>query len=564
MLLFYTHLGGAKGKKGDKKMSKISKVVKENREVEIKKPVVNFMGGISYELNPLDTLKMISASSIFAEPQYYRNSGMEDGDRYRVDAYVKKYSLFDIPEKITASELMISVINKALDYDFKATIEWAKELRYDYYMRLNPQVIMVLASVHPARASFSEKYPGLFREINMEVMRRADEPSSQLAFYLYNYGSKSKIPSVLKRSWCDRIERMSRYEMAKYKNSEVGLINTIRVCHANNNLINELMSTGTIEVKDEDKTWENLRSQGMSFKDIINTIKIPHMALLRNLRNIFKELNDDDREIAIDILNQLKDGVKNGKQFPFRYYSALKQIKDNQEVKFRPLIIDTLEECIDISIDNMPKLKGKTMCLSDNSGSAWGTFNSEYGTMTVADIDNLSSVITSMCSDEGYVGKFGDKLSITPISKRNGALQQAKDISDNRYSDVGKSTENGIWLFFEQAIKNHEYYDNIFIYSDMQAGHGGLYGIGSSYVIDGESFACRNRYIDVMKLIDKYRSTVNPKVNVFCVQTAGYNNVLIPEYTYRGAVLYGWTGKESLFASKIIEQWDNIENNKGN
>ena len=47
-------------------MSKISKVVKENREVEIKKPIVNFMGGISYELNPLDTLKMISASSIFA------------------------------------------------------------------------------------------------------------------------------------------------------------------------------------------------------------------------------------------------------------------------------------------------------------------------------------------------------------------------------------------------------------------------------------------------------------------------------------------------------------------
>lgn len=549
-------------------MSKISKVAKLNREVEIKKPVVNFMGGISYELNPLDTLKMISASSIFAEPQYYRNSGMKDGDRYRVDARVKEYSLFDIPEKITASELMISAINKALDYDFKATIEWAKELRYDYYMRLNPQVIMVLASVHPARVNFSKEHPRLFREINMEVMRRADEPASQLAFYLYNYGSKSKIPSILKRSWCDRIEKMSRYEMAKYKKSEVGLIDTIRICHANNNLVNELMKTGTIEVKDEDKTWENLRSQGMSFKDIINTIKMPHMALLRNLRNIFKELTDDDRKIAINILNQLKDGVKSGKQFPFRYYSALKQIKDSQEVKFKPLIIDALEECIDISIDNMPKLKGKTMCLSDNSGSAWGTFNSEYGKMTVADIDNLSSVITAMCSDEGYVGKFGDELITIPISKRNGALQQADNISKNRCGDVGGGTENGIWLFFEQAIKKHEHYDNIFIYSDMQAGHGGLYGTGKSYIIDGDNFACKdkynNRYIDVMKLIDKYRSTVNPKVNVFCVQTAGYDNVLIPEYTYRGAVLYGWTGKESLFASKIIEQWEDIENNKGN
>lgn len=539
-------------------MNKISKIAKNNREIEVKKPVVNFMGGVSYKLNPLETLKMISASSIFGEPQYYRNSGIKEG-RYEIDSHVEDYAIFDISKGTTASKLMIDTINQSLDYDFKATLEWAKTLRYDYYMRLNPQVIMVLAAMHPKRAEFSKENPSLFRDINKKVMSRADEPATQLSFYLYNYGSKSKIPSILKRSWCDRINNMSKYEMAKYKNSEIGLINTIRICHANNHLVNELMMNGTIEVEEKDKTWENLRSQGMSFKEIVNKIQIPHMALLRNLRNIFSELNDEDRDLAINILNQLKNGVKSGKQFPFRYYQALKQINDNQEVKFRPLIIDTLEECIDISIDNMPKLKGKTMCLSDNSGSAWGTFNSEYGTMTVADIDNLSSVITSMCSDEGYVGKFGDKLSITPISKRNGALQQAKDISNNRYGDVGGRTENGIWLFFEQAIKNHEYYDNIFIYSDMQAGHGGLYGIGSSYVIDGESFACKNRYIDVMKLIDKYRSTVNPKANVFCVQTAGYNNVLIPEYTYRGAVLYGWTGKESLFASKIIEQWDNIE-----
>lgn len=265
------------------------------------------------------------------------------------------------------------------------------------------------------------------------------------------------------------------------------------------------------------------------------------------------------RELAINILNQLKNGVKGGKQFPFRYYQALKQIENNKDVNFRPLIIDALEECIDISIENMPKLKGKTICLSDNSGSAWGTFNSEYGTMTVAEIDNLSSVITCMGCEEGYVGKFGDKLKIIPISKRNGALQQAKDISKNKYEDVGGSTENGIWLFFKEAIENKIHYDNIFIYSDMQAGHGGLYGIGRAYIIDNKDYTCKGNYIDVMKLINKYKQDVNPKVNVFCVQTAGYDNILIPEYTYRGAVLYGWTGKELLFASKIIEQWDNIE-----
>ena len=49
-------------------MSKISKMVKIQREIETKKPIVNYMGGISYKFDPLNTLKMISASSIFAEP----------------------------------------------------------------------------------------------------------------------------------------------------------------------------------------------------------------------------------------------------------------------------------------------------------------------------------------------------------------------------------------------------------------------------------------------------------------------------------------------------------------
>lgn len=543
-------------------MSKISKVVKAERKIEKEKPVVNFMGGISYELNPLDTLKMISASSIFGEPQYYRSSGFKDGS-YHLDKYVKEYSVLDIDEGKTTSEIMIDAINSALDYDFEATINWAATLRHDYYMRLNPQVIMVLAAKHPKRKEFSDNHPGLFREINNKVMSRADEPSSQLSFYLYQYGSKSKIPSILKRSWCDRIENMSRYEMAKHKNHEVGMIDTIRICHAKGDLVDELMKSGKVEVSDDQKTWENLRSSGMSWKNILNTTHLGHMALLRNLRNIFKEVNDP--EVLNKVVSDLKSGVIRGKQFPFRYYTALKFIRSNSDVNFRPQLVDALEECLDISIANMPKLKGKTMCLSDNSGSAWGTFNSEYGSMTVAEIDNLSSVITGMCSDEGYVGKFGDELKITPISKRNGALLQADSVTSGQHYDVGGSTENGVWIFFRDAIKNKDWYDNIFIYSDMQAGHGGLYGTGHSYVIEDEDFRCRDLrlhdYIDVMRLIHKYRQTVNPKVNVFCVQTAGYNNVLVPEFTYRGAVLYGWTGKESLFASKIIDMWDQKESN---
>ena len=284
----------------------------------------------------------------------------------------------------------------------------------------------------------------------------------------------------------------------------------------------------------------------------------------------FTETNFVEKQVKADVvfdmarnhatLEYLKSGVKNGKQFPFRYYSALKVIQSNKNIPFYALIVQTLEECIDLSVENMPKLKGKTICLSDNSGSAWGTFESEYGSVTVAEIDNLSSVITSINSDEGYVGKFGDKLNITAVIRKNGILSQAREISNDKGDSVGLSTENGIWLFFRDAITNKTHYDNIFIYSDMQAGHGGLYGKGNAYVIEGKNFILDGRYIDVLSLIKEYRNKVNPKVNVFCVQTAGYKNVLIPEYIYRGAILYGWTGKEAIFANELIRQWDELEN----
>ena len=61
------------------------------------------------------------------------------------------------------------------------------------------------------------------------------------------------------------------------------------------------------------------------------------------------------------------------------------------------------------------------------------------------------------------------------------------------------------------------------------------------------------------KLIDDYRKYVNPKVNVFSIQTAGYKNVVVPEYGYRTNILYGWTGKELVFADAMIKMWDEID-----
>ena len=550
-------------------MSKLSNAAMEMREeatLRRDETVVNFMGGDSYVINPLDTLKMITASSIYGEPSYYRDSASakKTCGKYTLDSrYVTDSVIPSEYEGKLTNVVMEEAIDAALNYDFAGTLQWAIELRNEFNMRLNPQVIMVRAALHPKRSEFTAANPGEFDKINQQVMSRADEPMTQMAYYLYkNKGKKNNIPSVIKRSWATKLSKLGRYPVAKYKNHEIGMINAVRLCHANSAVIDELMTSGTVEVSEDKKTWENLRSEGKSWKEIFNTVDMGHMALLRNLRGVFTEV--DDVSFCKEYLEKLKAGVLTGKQFPFRYYAAMNAVSCGK-CNHKSMIIDALEECFDIALENYPKLKGKTMCLSDNSGSAWGTMNSEYGTVTIAEIDNLSSVITAACSEDGYVGEFGDRLIVHPVSKRQGVLNQAKQISMDHGRKVGGSTEGGIWEFFHNAIQNKEHWDNIFIYSDQQAGHGGLYGTSvQSKQYSNAGFGCGHawggNYINVYKLILEYRKKVNPHVNVFSIQTAGYDNIVIPEMAYRTAIQYGWTGKEAVFASEYIRQWNDIEN----
>jgi hypothetical protein len=180
--------------------------------------------------------------------------------------------------------------------------------------------------------------------------------------------------------------------------------------------------------------------------------------------------------------------------------------------------------------------------------------------MSVAHIGNLMGVLTGKISDEGMLGVFGDRLKEFQIRKRASIMDQTNEA--NRIGrGIGGGTENGIWLALDQAIKHKEHWDNIFVYSDMQAGHGGLFGENSreyrDYIWSGNGYG--NRYIDVPKLIHEYRSKVNAKVNVFLVQIAGYEDTLLPEYYDRTYIIGGWSGSILKFAKRMIDTADQYQ-----
>jgi hypothetical protein len=325
------------------------------------------------------------------------------------------------------------------------------------------------------------------------------------------------------------------------------------------------MTEGDLTADDTTMTWEKYISENGSntqtwthiVKNIFQHNGKPsnHAALIRNLANIEKHITDES--ILEEVASLMVAGVPYGRQFPFRYWSALKHVENS-------ILKIGLNECFNKAIENFPELEGNTICLCDNSGSAWGQFNSEYGSVTVAEIANLSSILTAKRASAGSkIAIFGDKLEYLDVTDKPIAeqLAVANSIGHNK---IGGSTEMGIWLFWNDAINNKTHYDNVFIYSDQQAGHGQLYGdfeeITPEFGVVGGFKSHHDRgWIDLQDLMNIYRQRVNPNVNVFSVQVAGYSNTILPELDYRCSILSGWTGKETLYAKTMIDAWNEFD-----
>ena len=522
---------------------------------------LNFMGGPSYDIkSPLLRLICMSASSFFGEPMYYKDlktkgkksNGHHGSSGDSLGAAQRKYlrSLLNAVDdyewrNMTPAAAMEKAIDEALDFNPEATLQWAATLRREEFIRTTPQVILIRAANHP-----KVRGTGLTRKYAALITGRMDEPAVQLAYQLSAFGSP--VPNAMKRAWRDILSGATAYQLAKYR-MEDRVIKTVDVAnkamgkgfYGYTTPIGDLVR-GTLKLGDGIKTWESIRSAGGSWEEAIEVMG--HMALLRNIRNLL------EAKVPHELwLKKLVATAAKGQQLPFRYLSA-----HNANKSASGFVLDAIEECLEISVGNLPTLSGRSLVLTDNSGSAQSRAVSELSTMTVAQIGNLMGVLTGRISDDGVLGVFGDRLNCIPIRKKASVMDQAS-AANKIGKGVGGGTENGVWLALDKAIRDKEHWDNIFIYSDMQAGHGGLYGTNSTdykkYLWPGRN----NRYIDVPLLVSEYRTKVNSKVNVFLVQIAGYEDTLLPEYYDRTYIIGGWSGSILKFAKRMIDTADQFQ-----
>jgi len=588
--------------------------------------VVNYMDGVSFKPNPLRSLQLVVTSMIRGEAQYYRlnNAGKKFVEHYLfADFYANEESSTNFFDRI---------IKDALDYDFEGVIRFIGKLRNDYQMRLNPQILVVASLLHPNRVQFNQENPLVMKEAIKAAGNLPTDFCRQYEFLVKS--GQSKVPSLWKRTVAEYLEGMSRYHAAKYlhgtktgngkgddevvekatlvkgrgrrgkarvvvkvpveppkpefveptdpnkklKKPKVSLVDLIRITHPKGNegsVISEIVKTGKVVVSDDEMTWEKLKSAGKTWVEIMSQIRMPHMALLRNLRGILTELKGEDSadQLVDSLVELLVSGVKGGRQFPFRYFSAhraLRNAGDDILASHVNKVSNGLERCLALSMETVPELKGRVDCLTDNSGSAHGAFVSAFGSVKVAEISNLSSILTCMrATNGGSVWIFGDKLKEYKVNKDRPVLEQLEEVNAIG-TGIGGGTETGVWLFWQKMINQKTPLDHVFIYSDMQCGHGGLYvdqtnikplnDMGGSVVANPSGYSYGgNNYIDVLKLVNLYRERVKAKMNIFCVQCAGYDNTVLPDFVYRGGVMSGWTGKEVSMAAAMIALWDEIE-----
>lgn len=518
---------------------------------------LNWMGGVSYfQNNPLARLRMAAASSFFGEPMYYHNGDSTPkhakGNCLDANAIEHLRSTLNAVDPqswrgLGPAALMEKAIDEALDFDAEGTLKIAVALRNEDLVRVTPQVIMVRAAHHP-----KVRGTGLIRQYAADIMKRADEPATQLAYHNQAYGKKTPIPNALKKVWRTYIGHLPEYSVAKYRQEShvVKMVDVVNVCRPHSEAVDKLMK-GNLTLNE--RTWESLISEKGSSKEtwaeaLDKFMLNPkgHMALLRNLRNLNGFGLLDSR-----VLEALVAGAPEGKQLPFRYYSAYRELEN---AAANGNVLDAVEACLKASLDGMPKFSGRVMSLSDNSGSAQGAMTSSMGSMRVSTIGNLTGILTGMAADEGWLGVFGDRLERLAIRKGASVFDQLT-AAEKKAQGIGGGTENGIWLFFDQAIRNKEHWDHIFVYSDMQAGHGGLYGIEQSQYQD-YIFPGTGHHIDVAKLVATYREQVNPNAMVYLVQTAGYQDTLVPEFYDRTFILGGWGPGILKFAHAMSSQFE--------
>lgn len=483
--------------------------------------VENHEDGLSFFVDAETELYIQAATCMVGEPKFYETA--EDSDQ----------------------KLLNSIYN-VLKTNPEFVLQLAVYCREEMHLRSVPLVLCAeYANVTPGAVPNAYKYIS-------RVIQRADE-LTELIMYQFNRNKMvprdSKLPMAIKAGIADAFPRFNKYHLGKYnRKGVVTLKDTLFLTHPKPTSLEQQQDwdnliTGTLEPP---KTWETQRSGGlMTWSEVIHSVfnkdgkTNNYMAQIRNLRNVMKspDVTNDDILLMCEMLSD-PDAIHKSRLLPFRFLSAYRIIKygmyterrgsvtnmfmGDKSVSEHPMVnsvLDTLEEGVRASVDNMPRLPGTTLIASDVSGSMFSTI-SEKSTVQRFDIGLMLSAMAHSFCNTSITGIFGDIWKTMPMTKRSGILQNI--IEMRAYEGrVGYST-NGHKVI-DYLLERDEKVDRIMMFTDEQM---------------WDTYHDRSFAATFLKYQRKF-----PDVKLYLFDLSGYGNIVVPQETKNACIISGWSDR---------------------
>ena len=449
------------------------------------KQTVNKAGGVAYSVTDPAVALVHAIGHFMNEPKYYPD---EEASSTGIDA-----------EGQNVIDLATQLANAGRHEELLCIARWA---RTDLNMRTTPIVVLAAACEAPGTTIVQGR--NIVAAYAATIMQRADEPRNLFAAWRHIFGEEEKglrtkrVPSVLRRSVARALTALPEHALAKWAgNTKPSLSDVIRV--ADRGLVKQakLLYFVNPEKWEERKaetpvlaardtlfkmtkfdaeamalaekaklTWENLVTHFGKSPEVwkFAAKQMGYMALLRNLRNL-EEAGVDLAPIAERISNE--EEVAKARQLPFRYMSAIDAVKS-------PVLHKALSKAMDLSLKNVPELKGKTALLVDLSGSMESAHVSGKSARTAADAARaLAGMFYTQGQDVTLIA-FADTAKKATV-KGNGAMAAAEAL---KKIDVGGGTNPSAGLALVPADV-----DRIVLLSDMQcySDHWGGGGFGADW-----------------------------------------------------------------------------------
>lgn len=245
-----------------------------------------------------------------------------------------------------------------------------------------------------------QRQDGLVANTLEAVIQRPDEAPEFLAMYWKD--GKVPLSAQVKRGLAKAMQKFDGYQLAKWNRpNPIKLRDVLFLSHAKPRdeaqaaLWRQLID-GSLEPPD---TWEVALSSGedqkTAWERLLQTKKLPYMALLQNLRNMTAA------GIEPKILTEaLRAGATTSKALPFRYVAAARSC---------PQLAADISDAMLTALSDAEKLVGNTVVVVDVSGSMDDPLSSKSG-LTRLDAASALAVLAREISQSCRVFSFSEKL----------------------------------------------------------------------------------------------------------------------------------------------------------